>query len=476
MGDKERVFSILNGMEESMIQALKEQVRIPSVASEGTKDCPYGKEVDRALKSCLSLARSLGLLAREVDGQMGVVDLSEEKPYVGFLCHLDVVPAGDGWSLPPYEGVIRDGKMYGRGTTDNKGAAISVLFAMAAIRQAGIRLKKGVRFLAGTNEERGSSDLKYYRLVEELPPVVITPDGMYPLINVEKGRIKGVFSIPCKEHGRSILSIRGAQAVNIVPAAAKARLSGITVEVIQQAISLYAGLETEEGGTQAGYEYQVEEISGDGPVTEITVWGKGAHAATPEQGKNALCRLYSLLSKLPLKEEKQILARLSKTFPCGEYHGESCGVFCEDEVSGKITLVHSMAFRESDRIRGELDIRFPVTYKAAEIERRLKEGLEREGICLEKTEKSEGHYTDSECGYVKTLLRIFKEHTGISAEPVSMGGGTYVHEVEGGVAFGILMPGEEPVPTHGADEYILLRHLLLNARMFAQAMLELCGE
>ena len=461
---KLQVFSILEGQQDAMVKALQRLIRIPSIADKAEEGRPYGRNVGEALDACLSIASELGLSARQVDGQMGVIDINEEPPYLGYLCHLDVVPAGSGWSVPPFEGVVKGSRIYGRGSTDNKGAAVSALFAMAAVRQAGIDLPKGVRLLTGTNEERGSSDLEYYRKKEKLPPVVVTPDGMYPLINAEKGRLTAAFRLPIEDADGYLLDVEGAEAVNVVPAQAKAVLRGVSCLDIQEAL--------EECPGDLNYEMN---MNGDGSL-QITVNGTGAHAATPEQGKNALTALYLLLSKLPVKGVAEGMRKLAQMFPYGENHGESSGVFCEDPISGKITLVNSRAHYENGIFTGELDIRFPVTWRFSQIEDRLSRQCALWGMELENVEGSEGHYTDASLPYVQTLLRIFEENTGKEGKALSMGGGTYVHNIEGGVAYGILMPGEEPVPTHGADEYLILDHLVLNAKILAQAILELCGQ
>ncbi|MGN1141365.1 MAG: Sapep family Mn(2+)-dependent dipeptidase [Oliverpabstia sp.] len=445
-----------------MVKDLRSLVQIPSVAEDGEGVYPYGYEVDRALKECLSLADKLGLHTREVDGRMGVIDLNECPPYLGLLCHLDVVPAGKGWTYPPFAGVVESGRMYGRGTSDNKGAVISVLYALWAIREAGITLKKGVRFLAGTDEERGSSDLKYYRSLETLPPVMVSPDGMYPLINVEKGHLKVRFEVPVADEEKRLISISGAEAVNVVPSEATAVIRGIKAANVRCAISR----------CPEGLEYQVKETK-EGNIS-ITIKGKGAHAATPQEGRNSLTALYLLLSNLPLGAVSQAMSTLSQLFPYGEIYGESSGVACEDAASGKLTLVNSRAGYENGTLWGQLDIRFPVTMKRRQIEDMLKTNCGSRKIYISEMEGNEGHYTKPDLPYVQAMLRAYAENTGNTSYPISMGGGTYVHDIDGGVAFGILRPDQEPVHTHGSDEYLNVENLVLNAKILAQSILDIC--
>lgn len=76
-------------------------------------------------------------------------------PCVHFNGHLDVVPAGSGWTVEPFGAVIRDGRLYGRGTTDMKAGLAASLYAIEAIRRAGIALPGAVEQSATVDEESG---------------------------------------------------------------------------------------------------------------------------------------------------------------------------------------------------------------------------------------------------------------------------------------------------------------------------------
>ena len=87
---------------------------------------------------------------------------------------------------------------------------------------------------------------------------------------------------------------------------------------------------------------------------------------------------------------------------------------------------------------------------------------------------SQPHYTDENSELIKALLSVYELRTGKKSRPITIGGGTYVHEIDGGVAFGAERPGTD-YHIHGADEFIPIDELLDNAAMFAQAILEICG-
>mgnify|MGYP000080144287 CR=1 FL=1 len=117
--------------EEALLRDLRELVRIPSVSVPGTGRAPYGAECRRALDWFLSRASEMGFQTRDVDGHCGWCEYGEGEEMVAVLCHLDVVPAGDGWHYPPYDCTWAEGRIYGRGTSDMKGSVTAMISAVA---------------------------------------------------------------------------------------------------------------------------------------------------------------------------------------------------------------------------------------------------------------------------------------------------------------------------------------------------------
>jgi succinyl-diaminopimelate desuccinylase len=77
------------------------------------------------------------------------------RPLLHFNGHFDVVPVGDGWTVDPFAGTVRDGKIYGRGATDQKAGIAASIFAVEAIRRAGVRLRGAVEQSGTVDEESG---------------------------------------------------------------------------------------------------------------------------------------------------------------------------------------------------------------------------------------------------------------------------------------------------------------------------------
>jgi acetylornithine deacetylase/succinyl-diaminopimelate desuccinylase-like protein len=136
--------------------ALTELVRIPSVCAEGEGGYPFGSAVDQALRKALEIASELGFRTRYGDGSYyGYAEVGEGQEMLGILGHLDLAPPGklEDWEHDPFDPVENNGKIYGRGTQDDKGPLLAGLFAVKALMDAGVNFNKRVRFIFGTDEE-----------------------------------------------------------------------------------------------------------------------------------------------------------------------------------------------------------------------------------------------------------------------------------------------------------------------------------
>lgn len=439
-----------------MKEFLGRLVEIPSVMSQPEGNMPYGKNSAEVLDVFLKKAASMGFETQNFDNYAGTVTLGSGEPELGILCHLDVVGSGNGWTYPPFELTEADGKLYGRGTTDDKGPAVSVLYALKVVSKT-VPLKKAVRLIVGCNEENGSDDLEYYRQKQSLPQKLFTPDGQYPIINIEKGMIRGElsakFSTDCQKY---ISEIHGGNTVNAVPDRAWAVVCGITADDIN-----------------AGPDFEI--IPQENGI-RIVSHGVPAHASTPEGGKNALTALIKLLSELNLDDCDGFRAvkKMAKLFPYGETDGTSMGLKCSDEKSGALTLVFSVLEFTPDGMTGIFDIRFPVCKTVEEINSIAKETLSKYGFGYRCIMGSQAHYVDENSELVRTLLDVYENVSGEKGHCIAIGGGTYVHNTEGGVAFGAELPGKE-YNMHCADEFTVPEEMIMNSVMAAAAIAEICG-
>ncbi len=447
-----------------MVANLSKLVAIPSVKGEPEEGMPYGKENARVLATMLEMAEKYGFSVNNHENYVGTIDFDPSKETtLGVLCHLDVVPEGTGWTNPPYTLTLKGGKLYGRGSADDKGPAIAVLYAMRALRDCGYSLSRNVRFIVGCDEECGSSDLVYYRGKEQLPPYVFTPDASYPVINLEKGHIFAEVGADKTYVGgeKTIISAHGGVATNAVPEKAYATLRGFSKAEILEALKLLP-----EGVTANVVE--------KGDLCDITINGVAAHASNPYSGKNAVTALFKVLGALDTADDRaKFFANLTNVLVYGEGDGTSLGIKVSDEKSGALTFVFSVFNFENGKFTGKYDIRFPICENCASIRAKCEKALATACLSITDWKGKEPHYVDENSDFVQALLSVYTEMTGKPGHCIAIGGGTYVHEVPGGVAFGAEFIGED-AHIHGADEYISLENLILNTKIFAEAILRIC--
>ena len=444
-----------------MVRDLAKLVSIPSVKGEPQEGMPFGEGPAAALDCMLKMAKQYGFYTKNHEGYVGTIDLNPELPTtLGILCHLDVVPAGKkDWRSAPFSLYISGGKMYGRGVIDNKGPAIAVLYAMRAIKESGLPITQNVRFIVGTDEESGSSDIAYYKNKEALPPRVFTPDAEYPVINIEKGRVRGEittysgFAVGSK----SILFAKGGTVFNAVPESAAAIVRGFDISELRAAAEVFYPLS-----------FSFED-KGEG-LCEVRVTGRSAHASQPHHGINAVTGLCAYLGTLATDDETaSSFARLASAFAHNDTEGRSLGVDVRDDESGALTLVLSILDYKEGVINCKFDCRFPVSQSLDAMREKFCTRLAEYGIRAVSLDGVEGHIVPEDSEFVKTLMKVYGRMVYGTVKPLAIGGGTYVHDIEGGVAFGAEFPGEIN-NMHGANECFSTESFRKNTHMFIEAL------
>ena len=442
-------------MQDDLLAALQENLRIPSVEEPAVEGAPYGIPCRESLDHVLKVAASLGFRTENVDGHMGWCEYGEGEEMIAVLGHLDVVPEGDGWTVPPYESVVKDGRIYGRGSIDNKGPIVASLYAMKAIREAGIPLRRRIRVLMGTNEETGSADMKHYLAHGgEVPVMGFTPDADYPVINGEKGLVTSTFTRAWKQSGDiRILKLVAGEAPNIVPEKAWVQLScsPAAAEIIRR-----NSME------------KVRYLPVDGGV-RIEADGTSAHAAGPWNGENAAGRLLLALRDLPLEGEvREVVSFLADKIGM-EHDGTSLGIKLYDEASGPLTLNMGVVTADENGISLKLNYRYPVTFTADDCIPILEKQFADAGFERTAHIHKNALYMAPDSPLVKALTDVYVRCTGLDGTPVCIGGGTYAKSIPNTLAFGTTFPGEV-TRVHKSDESISIENLMRNAEIIAEAM------
>lgn len=451
-----KLYDLIDSYADAYAAHLSRWVQVASVKDAPAPDAPFGKEVRRMYDMALADCAAEGFVTRGFDGYALDATLGDAPEAIAVLGHLDVVPTGDGWTVDPY-GAVRDGdKMYGRGTSDDKGPALCALYAMKAIKEAGVPLKKSIRLILGCDEESGWEDMAYYCAHADMPDVGFSPDASFPLINTEKAMLHMVLTAPVSAEGLQVKEMFTGERMNVIPGESRALLDG-GADVAAQ-VAAYA--------EKTGLAYTAE-VTADG--VWVTAEGIPGHSAYPEGRRNAIGMMLLLLKALGVKGAFATLADAVGM----QSDGAALGCACADDVSGALTCNMGILHLENGVITCTLDMRVPITADLDALEANAKAALP--GFHAEAVEKKEPHHVPAESELVSSLLAAYHEETGLPAEPQSTGGGTYAKVLRQGVAFGAAFPDDEDL-AHQAGEYVYLTKMLTATKIYANALIRLAGR
>lgn len=450
--------AIIESMHDEMIDTLQKWIRVPSVKGEAAPGAPFGKEVRSMLDMALADCEQMGFKTQNFDGYIAHADLGEgsDEDALAILAHLDVVPEGDGWKYPPYGAVIENGRMYGRGTSDDKGPAVAALYAMKAVKDAGIPLRRKVRLILGCDEESGWEDIAHYNKVATMPRMGFSPDASYPIINIEKGicrlELHGVLS----NEGLQVIAFNNGERPNVIPGRASALVAGDAATVAQaEAAAKKLDIPAEVQLTDKG--------------VSITVTGISGHAAYPETARNANGEMLLLLRELGVQGDLRLLADKIGL----DYKGEGLEISVSDGISGYLTCNLGIIRAGEGGVYATLDIRYPVMTNPDMIIKNVSASLP--GMRVDAMEVKEPHHVPAGSELVQNLLDAYHEVTGYERKCLYTGGGTYARSLQEGVAFGASFPQDEAL-AHQANEYADIEGLYKNIKIFALAIVKLAGK
>jgi succinyl-diaminopimelate desuccinylase len=443
----------------ALVEDLRELLKIRSVLEEQerTEEHPFGPNVTAALEKFLDLAGKFGFRTKNIDNMVGYAEIGE-GPLFGALAHLDVVPEGkvSAWKFLPFDGTISDGRLYGRGASDDKGPAISALYALKALCNSGAKLARRFRLIVGLDEESGFRCLERYKETEEIPEASFSPDASFPVVNGEKGILRFVL-VKTVNGGKTrglqeLADISGGTRLNVVPDEMKAFFKGAAAGNLER-VFLPIGAS----------------VTNMGNGVLVTVNGVSAHAMEPWKGENAIQKFLSRIHELDFGPAA-LHAELIKLHSLFKYEtkGESLGIACEDDISGPLTCNLAVISFEEGRLVVKCDIRYPVKIDGKFVKDGLASAAASIGWELEVLKDEPPLYVAPDTELVKTLLDSYEAITGERGEPFAIGGGTYCRAMPNAVSFGGGFPGEEEL-AHQANEYVALDSLRRMTHIYAEA-------
>ena len=436
-----------------MIDTLGRLIRYNSVEGQPLPGKPFGQGPADCLAEALQIAREMGFETANMDNYCGYAEMGSGKELIGLCAHLDVVPAGDGWVTDPFTMVQKDGRLYGRGVSDDKGAVIASLYAMQLVKESGIAMNKRVRLIMGCNEETGSRCMEYYAKHGEPVTAGFTPDGNFPGIHGEKG----CCHMLATSKYTNIISMSGGFVSNAVCNRCTTKVPADTVD-----------------------ENKLREALAQTPLTSwivtreadallIEAQGVAAHASTPLLGVNAAGYTMKALQDAGMQDDFVDFYMSHIGVSC-----DGAGIGCKvSDAYGALTLNNGIVKTENGKITCTIDIRFPVTLTSEKLRAMALPNLEDPKGSITIGNMTEPLFYPEDSALVQNLLKAYQDVTGdMQSRPEVIGGGTYAKSVPGIIAFGCEFPGDEN-HIHDANESLPIRDFQMQVDIYAQAIVNL---
>ncbi|MGX7419129.1 dipeptidase PepV [Carnobacterium gallinarum] len=441
-------------------------LRIDSVRddSKATEDAPVGPGPKEALLKFLEIGDRDGFVTKNVGNLAGHIEYGAGDETLGVFAHVDVVPVGTGWSHDPFDPIVKDGRIYARGSSDDKGPGMAGYYGLKIIKELGLPVSKRVRFIIGTDEESGWKCMDHYLAVEEKPDFGFSPDAEFPIINGEKGILSVYLNFGGNNQGgaNELVSFNAGLRENMVPQDAQA------VFISDEADKIKADF----------FEFiEKNPVSGtctvDGNKVTLDVVGKGAHGMEPRGGINAATFLATFLNSYSFGGDAKNYLAITANSLHDDSRGNLLGLNYVDEVMGDLTVnpgVFTFTPEEGGTIT--LNFRFPQGVTVEKIETALTSKFSEFGVTLTRGKAQLPHYVPADDPLVKTLLDVYEKHTGEKGKEQTIGGGTYGRLLERGVAYGAMFP--HSIDTmHQTDEFMAVDDLVNAAIIYADAIYEL---
>lgn len=453
---------------DDLLRDLVELIAINSTRdmTKSTKETPVGPGPVVALKKFLSYAERDGFNVKNVDNYAGRVDFGEGEERLGIAVHVDTVPAGDGWKLDPYKAIIKNGKVYGRGSGDNKGPALAAYYAMLILKENGFKPKKKIDFIIGTDEETDWIGMKYYLKKEPAPDIVFSPDSGFPIVNGQSGLAVLNTRFTGKDiEGKVVLqSFFSGLANNMIPSSAKCEISGNNLDEVSERYSKYL----KENGLVGDAEIKNESL-------KLTLEGVASHASIPWKGKNAATYLARFLKDLDFAGRDKDYLNFVGEVEFEDFYGEKLGIANEDPDLGRsVNCAGVFRYQRGGEALIKSDIRYSRGTSPEKMSSQLNEKFGE--ICRTTYQPYEDfekpHYVSKDDPFVKTLLRVYEKQTGKKGHEVISAGANYGRFFKRGVGFGPTPEGA-PSTAHAIDEYINISELIDGIAIYAEVIYEL---
>lgn len=422
----EKIESWIDGHMDRLVEDTCALIRIRSISDKNSEVKPFGPGCREVLEEYCRLGERYGLRSKNFEGYVAELYVPEnagKEKRIGLMGHLDVVPEGDNWLYPPYEGVVKGDWIIGRGSQDNKGPCLAAMYTVLCLRDLGIELKYDVCALAGTDEESGMGDAEYYAKRPEVPDLIIVTDSGFPICYAERGIASGWLSSK-KSLSENIAAFHAGTATNQIPDKAEITLKS-TPELLKNL-----------SGSDVAYREEGENVV-------VTALGKAGHIIASHSAVNAIGVLTSLLLEhgLLADEGDRELFRVADSV-VNSRDGKIFGLTEDEALSSDICYGCGMAAAEDGRLKVSFNIRCPVALDEAHVMKQVEKFADRSGFEPVENRILPSNYFPKERPVIQILNDVFNEVTGLAREPQVFVAGTHARKLPNAVAYGPGIPDQ----------------------------------
>lgn len=408
-------------------------------------------------------------------GYIMIVGMGQGKERVGIITHGDVQPVDPSkWKQSPFklDRTSEPGLLLGRGTEDDKGPIATAMYAMKAIKDRKVALKKRVELYIYMAEESDWAPLEAFLKTHAPPQTNITIDAEYPAVTAEKGW--GGLRVTMPEMGAApgstplLAHFSGGFFDSQIPEDARADIDNADA-ALEQSIRARAA-------QQRGMSYQ---YAWKGKRLSVTAKGLSAHSSKPEDGVNAIAMLADALAVQRWRGSQaglmvDFVNDMIGTGLTGDKFGK---IAYSDDFMGPMTVSPTTLKSNEHGLVLGINLRRPRGKTTADLTAEINTAFEawKEQNQVRATLQAQigEPWVQDNAPHLPTLMKVFSHYTGIKdPQPISVGGGTNSRLFPRAVSFGPTMPGKV-YTGHSEHEHITEKQLLLNLEMYTAVLVEL---
>jgi len=456
-----KIDELIEKYEDRLIADTIRLVNINSEQSEALPGAPFGKGPREVLDCVIEMANDAGFYT--ADYNVGVVSaaMKDGQPDLGIWAHGDVVPAGEGWNFEPYNAVVYEGCIIGRGVTDNKGQLAAVFNILRIFKELGIGLKYNPALYVGSNEENGMRDMKGvegnpdargFVNVCTFPKLSLVPDGGFPIGHGARGMCGYRFRYNKPFDGFTLIAGQPD-----VPGLAKAVFDTTDIPDALDGCTV---------------------TKSDGKTT-IELSTPPRHGAHPSPDGNMISKIADVLMTLDCVSDEDKAVLIFFRDVTLDITGSMFGVDIKSETMPSV-YVSSKAVHITDGCP-EFEVRmgYPIELTYEKIFECINKVSAPLGFTLSGDNRHKPYLRDTENAAVKALVEAANSVTGTPDAKPFVNGATYAHYLPNGYIYGMsgnLPPANFPKGrggAHGLDECVSIARLKRAMRIYGRALLAL---